>query len=76
MNNADSKAWDLVLSIKPDDLIEFYEETEELSDLHRHIYQNFQMNGRFSCAHQEFFFYSNAAELYAISLHAQESIEP
>ncbi|NOE36483.1 hypothetical protein [Ruegeria sp. HKCCD7318] len=75
MKNADSRAWDIVLSIPPKDLMKFYQETDELSDLHRQIYERFLVNGRFACVHHEFFFYSDAAEQQADALHVQKPTE-
>ena len=72
MENVDSLAWDIVLSITPKDLMKFYLETDELSDLHRRIYAEFLVNGRFACVHHEFFFYSDAAEQQADALNVQK----
>ncbi len=72
MENVDSRAWDIVLSTPPKDLMKFYQETDELSDLHRRIYTEFLVNGRFVCVHHEFFFYYDAAEQLADALHVQK----
>ncbi len=71
MKDLDSQAWDIVLSITPKDILKFYQKTDDLSDLHQKIYEEFLVNGRFACVHHEFFFYSDAAEQQAYVLRVQ-----
>ncbi len=75
MSNAETRAWVTALSITPQELMALYQETGELSDLHRELYAGFQGRGQFACVRQEFFFYSAAADLHTTAYLAEELSE-